>query len=184
MESWTKKKEKTSYSWSARHWDSARMWRSAATGQRTNGRHRSRGASPTRTEEGCMWKPSPYWLSYVESLLICMFFLAPRGPAGFIPACRLPHQPATPWTSRLPPGPAGYLPGTSVKWQWQDWMVQPTCGEDTERRKKERLPSTALPGLRNVVSSFTYLTVKSSLSYEKSWAQKLSLELVSSALSL
>jgi hypothetical protein len=30
-----------------------------------------------------------------------MFFLTPRDPAAFVPACRLPQQPATPWTSRL-----------------------------------------------------------------------------------
>jgi hypothetical protein len=52
-----------------------------------------------------------------------MFFLTPRDPAAFVPACRLPQQPATPWTSRLrsclpatpwtsrlPPGPAGFVP--------------------------------------------------------------------------
>jgi hypothetical protein len=38
---------------------------------------------------------------------------------------------------------------------WSSLLV-----EKPERRKKERLPSTALPGLYSVVSSFTYPTVK------------------------
>jgi hypothetical protein len=54
-------------------------------------------------------------------------------------------------------------------------MVQSTCGEDTERRKKERSPSTALPGLRSVVSSFTLQSKVASLIR--------SLELVSTVLS-
>jgi hypothetical protein len=59
-------------------------------------------------------------------------------------------------------------PPSSLEGRGQDWMVQSTCGADTERRKKERSPSTALRGLHSVVSSFTYPTVKSSMSYEKS----------------
>jgi hypothetical protein len=59
-------------------------------------------------------------------------------------------------------------PPSSLEGRGQDWMVQSTCGENTERRKKERSPSTALPGLCSVISSFTYPTVKSSKSYEKS----------------
>jgi hypothetical protein len=55
-------------------------------------------------------------------------------------------------------------------------VVQSTCGENTERRKKERSPSTALPGLHRVVSSL--LTLQSKVA-----SLMRSLELVSSVLS-
>ncbi len=56
-------------------------------------------------------------------------------------------------------------------------MVQSTCGEDTERRKKERSPPFALPGLRSVVSVLL-LTLQSKVA-----CLMRSLELVSSVLS-
>ena len=67
-------------------------------------------------------------------------------------------------------------PPSSLEGRGQDWMVQSTCGEDTERRKKERSPSTTLPGLRSVVSSL--LTLQSKVA-----SLMRSLELVSSVLS-